>query len=531
MTIEGALTWRARGELRTDVCVIGSGAAGITIARQLDGSALDVVVLEAGGLERAPDVEADTFAFETAGLPFRDDIEARGRWFGGSTNLWFGRIALPDRIDLAVRPWVARSGWPLSYDELAAHFPAAAAILAVENPELLDAGRWPPEPTIETFSPDGRGGIEVFLWAGGMYMGPVARPQLERSTNVRVLTEATAVELVATPDGRSVESVAVVDPNGQRTTVRATTFVLAAGGLENPRLLLASPGPDGRGIGNGRDMVGRCYLDHPRAEGYARVDLRRLTNRQLDQVRLLGEKSDGPIGHVQLRVTFPADLQRREELLNHSLHAHLATDLSLSPAGGRARDRRDQLRAGGRPSLRDLGGDVAAVARSVPQLARAAGRRLRRGAQPAELVVVDQMEHEPDLDSRVTLVPGDRDRFGLPRLRVDWRVGPSTFRSQRRMHELVRDRLLAAGITTFESELLADPDRAVDRLLDMRHPSGTTRMSADPTDGVVDADCRVHGIDNLYVMGSSVFPTVGHFNPTFTIVALAVRLSQRLLAR
>lgn len=511
--------------LRADVCVIGSGAAGLTLARELDGSGLEVVVLEAGGLERSA-TESDDFAIESVGIPFRDDIEARGRWFGGSTNLWFGRIALPSPIDLEERPWVPRSGWPIAYDELAAFFPAAARHLEVAQFDSMDITRWPPDPVIETFH-GGDSDVQVFLWADGLDMGPRFRHELRASRNVRIVLDATVVELVPGERGTGIDTVEAVGPGGRRLTVGAATFVLAAGGLENPRLLLASTARSPAGIGNEHDMVGRCYLDHPRSEGLARVDLRKLPDARLDRLRLLGEKAAGPFGPVQLRVVFSEAMQRRERLLNHSAHGYLASDVQLAPIVPRARKRLADLRSRRWPSGRELAGDVGALAASLPNLGRAAVARARRGRRPAELVLVDQMEHQPDPDSRVTLRRDSTDRYGLPRLRVDWRVDSSTFRSQRRMHELVRDRLVAAGIETFSSQLLDDPERPVP-LLDMRHPSGTTRMSANPADGVVDGDCRVHGVDNLYVMGSSVFPTVGHFNPTLTIVALAVRLADRL---
>jgi choline dehydrogenase-like flavoprotein len=117
----------------------------------------------------------------------------------------------------------------------------------------------------------------------------------------------------------------------------------------------------------------------------------------------------------------------------------------------------------------------------------------------------------------------------LPRLKLDWRVAESTYRSQRRMHELFRDVLERSGITTFRSALLSKPDERPD-LLDMKHPMGATRMSTSPREGVVDRDCRVHGVGNLYVAGSSVFPTGGHANPTLLIVALAARLADHIVA-
>ena len=523
VTIQRAEDLPAGGDLQADVCIVGSGAAGITLARQLDGSRLRVVMLEAGGLERAPATEADDFAVHYVGRPSRDDIDARGRWYGGSTNLWFGRIALPDRIDLERRPWVLHSGWPLSYDELASWFGVAASILDVPRFEMIDIERWPPNPTIETFR--GAAELGVFLWADGMFMGRHARALVEASRNVRLVLDATVTELVA--GETSIESLAVVGPGGRRFTVTASTFVLAAGGLENPRLMLASTERFADGVGNQHGNVGRYYLDHPRSEGTARVDLRPLTAAQVERVLLLGEKAHTAYGKVQLRVIFPEAMQREESLLNHSLHAHLATDVQMSPGYASARRLREALRRRQVPD--GAGRDVAAVLRASPQLLALGVRKLIGRTRLAELIVVDQMEQEPDPESRVTLDAQRRDRFGLPRLRVDWRVGESTFRSRRRMHELVRDVLSGVGIDTFESDVLADPEASTD-LLDMRHPSGTTRMSVAPRDGVVDADCRVHGLANLYIAGSSVFPTVGHFNPTLVIVALAARLADRLLA-
>jgi choline dehydrogenase-like flavoprotein len=142
------------------------------------------------------------------------------------------------------------------------------------------------------------------------------------------------------------------------------------------------------------------------------------------------------------------------------------------------------------------------------------------------LVVIDQLEQAPDPNSRITL-SNKKDRFGNPFLKLDWRIGAATRASWARMHQLVAERLKAQGIGRLESPVLEDPAYEP-TFIDMRHPSGTTRMGADPATGVVDTNCRVYGIDNLYISGSSVFPTVGHANPTLTILALAIRLADHL---
>lgn len=526
MKFERAREVPAGSVLTTDVCVIGSGAAGITVARELDGSPLQVLVLEAGGLQHDAAAEADTFAIDQLGTPYRNPIPDRGRWFGGSTSLWFGRIAMLDPIDLEPRAWVRDSGWPLTAADLQPWVQRAATILDVPHFDKLDVGNWPRNPTIDTFMTTGGAGMGVFLWADGMFMGDRHRAGLEASPNVHVLLDATATQVIANEGSTAVSGVEVCGAPGVRFTVQASTYVLAAGGLENPRLLLASTHRSPDGVGNGEGLVGRYYLDHPRGEGLATVDLRGLPPGQVERLLLLGEKAKSEYGKVQLRVTFPDAMQRKEELLNHSLHAHLVSEIHRSPGYLAARRLLERVRTRDRHGARD---DVVAVAKDARRLARLGAQHARGRSRPVELVVIDQMEQEPDPDSRVTVDHHRLDRYGLPRLQLDWRIGSSTYRSQQRMHRLFGDILERAGITTFRSRVLDHPDEQPE-LWDMKHPSGTTRMSSSPKHGVVDPDCRVHGLANLYVAGSSTFPTTGHANPTLLIVALAARLADHLRA-
>lgn len=530
MKFEHADTFAAETILDADVCVIGSGAAGITVATQLDGSGLSVLLLEAGGLEQNARSEQDSFAIAHSGVPYGNPIATRGRWYGGSTNQWFGRIAMPDPIDLAERTWVPYSGWPLTHATLMPWMKKAGRILEVPHFEKLAIENWPDNPTIDTFVRTGGARLGVFLWAHGLYMGPRWQSRLASSQNVRVLLHATATEIVLTPYSNSVERLDILSANGKRLHARARSYVLAAGGLENPRLLLASQARSRHGVGNGRDLVGRFYMDHPRGEGTATLDLRRMSDEQIERLRLLGEKSRSAYGKVQLRLTFQEQLQRDEQLLNHSLHVHLVSDVHESESLHSARRLRDHAKARSVNDLRSLARDVASVVRASPELARYGLEKLFDRTRPSKLVVIDQMEQEPDPDSRVTLDESHRDRFGLPNLRLDWRIGESTYRSQRRMHQLFSEILAKVGIDGLRSDVLERANERV-RLVEMKHPTGTTRMSDSADRGVVDRDGRVHGVNNLYVTGSSVFPTGGHFNPTLLIVALAARLSDKLKAQ
>jgi len=528
MTFERATEVPDGTTLTADVCVVGSGFAGLTLAERLPRSD-QVLVLEAGGLAPDSDAEAELFDIDLLGMPQHHNVSSRGRRFGGSSDLWFGRIAALDPIDFEERSWVPHSGWPLGHDELRPWLETAASVLDVPNFDKIDVGAWEPNATIDMVTREGDAHLGVFLWADGMAMGALHRERVEQSTNVRLLLEATATELVPDESSSTIESLTVVGPQLNRFSVRARTFVLAAGGLENPRLLLASTKRSPAGIGNEFDTVGRYFMDHPRGEGLAGVDLHGLGHAALEQLALLGEKAPSPYGQTQLRVTFPESMQRNEELLNHSLHAHIVSGVQQTPEYAALRRLFGRADAGA--AGRRLRSDVVDSVKIMPRFSWFAARRAVGLAHPTELVVIDQMEQEPDPASRVTVDHGRRDRFGLPRLRLDWRIGESTVVSQERMHRLFATILERAGIGTFQSDVLDAPERSTEQLVDMKHPSGTTRMSTSRHDGVVDSDCRVHGVANLFVMGTSVFPTVGHANPTLTIVGLAARLAHHLGGR
>lgn len=506
-----------------DVCIVGSGPAGATLAAELSGSSLRVALLESGGRMRLP--EADGLdEIENVGHPRTGNQWAvRNRIVGGSSHTWGGRCAPLDEIDYERRNWIPFSGWPLRGEELTPYMARSAAHLGLAVGDgYSDARFWaiaarrPP-----AGDPDPRL-LAPFFWQFSRdpeesypyeYRRFGRGLEARLGPNVTLATGATVVRIDTVESGAAVRSVEIADREGRRRALAARAVVLCAGGIENPRLLLAS------GLGAGRDLVGRFLMDHLRGP--------------------LGHVDDAGAGALKRRfgrynvgdVFFRAGLrlgprvQRQERLLNCA--AWLGE--TLSPDDPWAALRRI---AGGKPLWPS---DALAVAGNARFLAGGAMDYFVRGAGvPRKLDALELIcmcEQLPDPDSRITLSQR-RDRFGVPLARVDWRVHEAEARTLARTAEIVAQEFARLGLPAVT---LADWAREGAALpgsfVDVAHPSGATRMSDAPSSGVVDADGQVHGVDGLYVVGSSVFPTVGHCNPTQTIVALAIRLGDHLKAR
>lgn len=506
-----------------DICIIGSGAAGITIANEFDNTDYQVCILEAGGLQRDKKQEQDLYDMDIVGHPIDLEWSPRVRCYGGSTNAWFGRIAAHCDTDFATRPWVPNSGWPISKQEVSQYYSRAADVLKIPHIEKIDISHWHNDPTYQTFA-DKDLDMGMFLWADWMYMGPKYLNKLQQSPNIQLFLNANVQSLEVFDSGDCVEQVKVRNYNDQTFNINASLFVLACGGNENPRMLLLSNSKFETGLGNEHDVVGRYLIDHPRGEGLGLIHLNP-DPASFNKVARLGQKSKTDYGDVQMHIKFSAALQEKHQLLNHCVHAHvvrqghnLPSYLALKELVAAVKSKR--LSSKMLTHLKTVITDLPALYRTVSKIAN--------DTSPVEcLVLIDQMEQVPDPESRITLSPTKKDIFGQPIICVDWKISHETYKSQRHMHKLIADKLDTLGIGKLESHVLDTPN-FYPSYLDMKHPSGTTRMSHDPKKGVVNADCQVHGIDNLFIAGSSVFPTNGHANPTFTIVSLAIRLSDHM---
>ena len=226
-----------RADVEADICIVGAGAAGITIARQFIDCPLRVVVLEGGGIQ--PDRQSQAiYQGATTGQPYYALDDCRVRYLGGTTNTWGGWCRPLDAIDFTERDWLPHSGWPFSRGALLSYYERAHATCRLA-PCDYDASRWNTE-GVSLVSPDAPDLADTLFHVGPTRFGHDCRPALERAANVRLLLHASAIEIVMDPSRRRAVALVAGTSTGQRFTVRAGTVILAAGGIENPRLLLAS---------------------------------------------------------------------------------------------------------------------------------------------------------------------------------------------------------------------------------------------------------------------------------------------------
>lgn len=510
-----------------DICVIGAGPAGIAIAERFKQTSTRVVLLESGGLDADADTQA-LAAGEVVGRPYPDLDSARLRLLGGTSNHWGGNIRPLDPIDFTERAWVPHSGWPFGADELAPYYPRAAAFCKVPF-DAFDVGKQTELMSASPWDFDG-GSIrsQVFQTVGidSRFFGELYRGDLQDAANVTTYLYANVVDIETDDLMARVERLKARTLTGKSLTVEASFFVLATGGIENPRLLLAANKKQQAGLGNANGLVGRFFMEHLTSPQFGELFP---ADPQLNLDFYKGR--DVNWGHSWGILSFTEEAQRTAGLLNGRFQT--ATVLNEFNKHFETSDGLKSLKtvasAAGRSRVPDdLGRHVANIIADIDDVAESGYYRAFYYPD-YPLVSVDMVmicEQAPNPESRVTL--GEpRDALGMARPVLDWRLTELDSQNLRKASAELQRQLGRSGLGRLRIDM---PDGAFDEV-DPKphyHHMGTTRMHDDPKKGVVDANCRLHELPNFFVAGSSVFPTVGNVNPTLTIIALAFRLADHL---
>jgi choline dehydrogenase-like flavoprotein len=535
-----------RDLMRVDVCIVGSGPAGITLARKICESGFRVCVLESGGFRAIKAAQNLNRGLVDSSGGYREEILVNGRrrQLGGTGNLWnhvvhgeMGRhiryVPL-DEIDFEHRSWLPDSGWPFSRRQIESYYQSAQRECCIGDFDYravawrLEAKNRQPWQTEKLESVISQlGSPSVFLER--------YRREIASSERVVVFLRAVLLELKMDPLSRAVNCAIAATPRGSKLRVQAQGFVLAAGGLENARILLLQDALRPGGAWNPHDMVGRCFMDHPSIILGTLIPFSPATFNQAgfyDQHEAGGQ---AVIGLLRIR----QEVLRREKILN--LCAVLAPHFKNL--------RSDKLAVVSQLLQKGPGFIVRRHFRAHqfdPNIGLAQARPLRQrllqeyysesrcgwsgltGLERrfSQFGICSLVEQSPDRSNRIILAE-QTDDFGQRKLKVLWRWNELDLRSIRQAQEIFREDLAAAGIGIFIPSSEGSHRRPFNS---PHHFMGTTRMHDNPRNGVVDSDCRVHDVRNLFVAGSSVFPTGGFANPTLTIVALALRLGANLVS-
>jgi choline dehydrogenase-like flavoprotein len=509
-----------RLELSSDICVIGSGAAGLAIASEMVQSRVNVLLVESGGEQLETPTQA-LYDVAISGLPHPGSTQGRFRVLGGSTTRWGGQALPLIPSDFEKRDWVAHSGWPISFDELGPYYERAHRFLMLdrfnfdtdlfkqlsisppsfhEDQLRYHFSKWSPIPNLR----------ERYL------------PDIRSSDCCSLLLHANVTEIELDEKLNRVIAIRVRSLKGHTATLRARRFVLCVGGIETARLLLSNNRQLAAGIGNENDLVGRYFQDHPSAFiGTLNSADPANVQRRFNVFHKGGLK-------YSVRCTATPKWQRQHQALNISMGISFEDDHNLA-----LQEIKDVYIA---VQHRRLSWSVLKKLLSSMRHPRTAllpayhyalrGRTFIPGARMRIAVTTEQ---EPSPESRV-LLSDSVDALGTPRADVRWQPTNLSRHTIRQFAQTLGDefRLAGLGEIALEPWVLEDSPQWTDHITDQYHHIGTARMHDSAQWGVVDRNCKVHSISNLFIAGSAVFPTSGHSNPTLTIIALCMRLADRL---
>jgi hypothetical protein len=502
---------RWRKSIRRRVCVVGTGIGGGSFITRYSHRRDDLVVVEAGGDQESPLVRSVSVG-RVFGLAATRMIA-----LGGTSNIWRGLCGPLDPIDFAPRPWIDHSGWPIDFADLQDHYRAACRMLGL--PGLSAFNPLPGNRRIADLAGDmdfdrARLAHKFFIHKSPpRNFKPILRDRFKSGEKILFLN-AVALEIVTHREGRAVRKIIARDPYGNILEVYADYFVIAAGALETPRLMLNSPRWQTPQGGADRNLVGRFLMDHPMGS------LSQIRLGKICKAPLYHSLNIRPRQHLKTGLVLPPTLQRRHRLPNHCFFLWPSFRNGIDD---RFENLRRKLITARQKKLSPS--DIATLVSHPNTIYRLLAYifPIKAFYRNADLFFVT--EQVPSPRNRVAL-SRTKDCFGYPVAEIDWQVGPQDLDSIATFNQLA---LQAFATGANRPDFSKAPSEFSATLTSAAHHLGTARMSTSPQSGVVDKNLKAWGIANLYISDASVFPTAGNANPALTISALAIRLADRLL--
>lgn len=494
-------------QIEGDICIVGAGAAGISMAMEWTGRKERVILLEGGGFSVDSEIQSLNKG-KNLGQRYYPLQSSRLRFFGGTTAHWAGYCAILDPIDFEIRDWVSLSGWPIERTELDPFYERVHKILEL-GPYEYDPDYWEREKEAYVQLPFEETKLQTKMWqfSPPTRFGTSYQDEIVNAENVHLFTYANACNIEANENVSNVQQIQVRTLEGKSHWVKANNYILACGAIQNARLLLASNSQAEKGLGNEHDWVGRCFMDH------LEVYTGHLFLPQPAPLDMYMHEVFETNARGELKVA--EELQRENKLLNCSI--------SLGPS---PEDEQPE------PWIEKFPDEASKTVQLWKDLEKAYEAGQIPPIDPSghtEYLLFTRSEQQPNPDSRIIL-SGEKDSLGVPRADLNWQLTPLDKQSIRQSYEILANEVgrIGLGRVKLMDWLYEDDNIWPSSLGGGWHHMGTTRMSENPNDGVVDTDCKIHGINNLFVAGSGTFPTSGVANPTLTLVALTLRLSDHL---
>jgi choline dehydrogenase-like flavoprotein len=491
-----------------DICIIGAGAAGISMALDWENTPYKVILLEGGGFDYDDRVQ-ELYNGKLTAHPYYPMKASRLHYFGGSTGHWGGMCSTFDDIDFEKRDWVENSGWPIKREDIAAYYPKAHTILDL-GPYEWDIKYWKEQNPSHTVFPFDEDVIWSKMWqfSPPTRFGSKYKEAIVGAKNIHLYTYANVIDINATENVESIQQVTVKNYAGKEHTVKARYFILACCAIQNSRVLLACNKQAPAGLGNDNDLVGRYFMEH------AEIKTGELWLNNIDPLPMY-KMEMGTKARAELAIS--AKKQRELKVLNGSVSL-----MPLSMSNNTIPSVNLWSNDDPRKSLDSFKKYNTLDKRNFIQ-------RMFSKSIFQSYGLFTRVEQVPNPTSRVVL-SDEKDELGVPRANLNWTLAPIDKKTVLTINTLIGQQLGATGMGRVKlRDFLLDGDENLpDFTSGGWHHIGTTRMSDSPKTGVVDANCKVHGISNLFVAGSSCYPTGGAVNPTLTVVAISLRLSNHL---